>query len=271
MPGRKNKATLITLNSLLLLFCVEARQGDEGYKIYYEMTFRKDSTNSATTSELTELLISGDKSLFRTVAQGEKDTNEFHKHLEIRPYIHTNARYRIIKDRADEMVYYYEQIELLGGPICTYTELQNDMDWILMRDTLTISNLPCQKALLDYGNRSWEAWFCPDIPLSNGPYKFQGLPGLIIRMRDKTGSWVFDLKGIERVPSFTFDLAFLNDAEAMDKLEFYERKLHYKDNRMQINEAAGKISFPDEGTRQRLYEKAKIEAAKNNNWIELYP
>lgn len=270
----KTKVMITILSSLLLFLCVDAQQNNWGYKIYYEMTFRKDSTDTATTTEMTELLISGEKSLFRTVFQAEKDTNEFHKDLMKRPFIgtYTNAKYRILKDYAKQTTHYYEHVEQLFGPIWTYTESRDIMDWTLTSDTSRVNNLLYQRALLTYGNRSWEAWFCIDIPISDGPYTFCGLPGLIVRISDQTGSWSFDLKWIEHVPHFTFSLVFLDNAETMDKTEFYKRKRNYRYNWVQINEAAGAISqIESEQMRQRLIKSSRANLAKNNNGIELYP
>ncbi|SKB26411.1 GLPGLI family protein [Parapedobacter luteus] len=247
------KSKLLIIISLVhLFFFTAAAQNHEGYKIYYDMSFRKDSTSSLTTTELTELLVNGRKSLFRTVLQAEQDTALFYQSLQRRSEqaISTNARYRILKDYSDQKTHYYEQVETLGGVICTYVESQDSMIWSLTNDTATINKFLCQKALLTFGKRTWEAWFCPDIPISDGPYKFCGLPGLIVRIRDRTDSWLFDLKRIEHVPAFIVDLTFLHSAEVVNKLELYKRKWNYRYNWLQINQAAGNIGPVDEEMRQ---------------------
>ncbi|SKB26270.1 GLPGLI family protein [Parapedobacter luteus] len=247
----------------------------KGYKIYYEMTFQKDSNDSKLTSEMTELLTSGGKSLFRTVLQAEKDTNNYYVKSADNSLanVYTEASYRIFKDHENHSSRRYEVIEILGGPMCAYIESHDSMRWTLTSDTLTIHGYLCQRASLHYGNRVWEAWFAPDIPISDGPYTFCGLPGLIVQIRDRTGSWLFNLTHIAHVPAFTFDLPFLEDAEVevIEKMAFYKRKRYYTDNSMEINEAKGSIWFDNEVMRQRILKTAKINAVKNNNWIELYP
>jgi len=59
---------------------------------------------------------------------------------------------------------------------------------------MTISQIKYQKAIIDYGGRHWVAWFSPDIPIINGPYKFTGLPGLIIRIGDTKDQFSFLIK-----------------------------------------------------------------------------
>jgi hypothetical protein len=55
----------------------------------------------------------------------------------------------------------------------------------------------CQKALTTFRGRSYIAWFAPDIPLSAGPYKFRGLPGLIVKVEDTKSNFVYECIGIE--------------------------------------------------------------------------
>lgn len=43
------------------------------------------------------------------------------------------------------------------------------------------------------GGRDWVAWFTNDIPIQDGPYKFCGLPGLIIKIEDDTKTHKFIL------------------------------------------------------------------------------
>lgn len=136
---------------------------------------------------------------------------------------------------------------------------------------MTVNNLLCQKATIVFGNRYWEAWFAVDLPIGDGPYKFCGLPGLIVAIADSTGSWAFKLVEIENVLPFELDLKFLENSTVSDKKSFYMRKRYYRDNLAQVSEAAGHIAFPTEESRQGAYRSNKIQAKKDNNWIELYP
>lgn len=53
----------------------------------------------------------------------------------------------------------------------------------LSHETIQILNFKAQKATAKYGGRKWTAWFCQEIPIPNGPYKFGGLPGLIVKSK----------------------------------------------------------------------------------------
>ncbi len=72
------------------------------------------------------------------------------------------------------------------------------MDWKILPDKKTIDKFEVQKATLDFGGRIWTAWFSQDFPFQDGPYKFHGLPGLILEMEDSTRTHVFKFAGSKK-------------------------------------------------------------------------
>lgn len=85
-----------------------------------------------------------------------------------------------------------------------FTRINNDRykvkedkkpEWKIFPDTRKIGEYNTQKALTTYGGREWIAWFSADIPFQDGPYKFYGLPGLIVKIEDTTGSHIMTLVG----------------------------------------------------------------------------
>lgn len=72
------------------------------------------------------------------------------------------------------------------------------MKWIIKSDTKTKEKWKLQKAITNFGGRIWEAWFTADIPYSEGPFKFRGLPGLIIELRDSKNNFSYELIRIEK-------------------------------------------------------------------------
>jgi hypothetical protein len=59
-----------------------------------------------------------------------------------------------------------------------------------------------QKATTTLYKRKWTVWFTTDIPIQDGPYLFQGLPGLIIKAEDENKSVSFTLAGIKSFAHF---------------------------------------------------------------------
>lgn len=70
--------------------------------------------------------------------------------------------------------------------------------WTLLPDTMTIVSYTCNKAVCHFRGRDYEAWYTPEIPRSEGPWKLQGLPGLILKAADTRGHFTFVCSGIEK-------------------------------------------------------------------------
>ena len=78
--------------------------------------------------------------------------------------------------------------------------------WKISGDTATFGGLHCQKATCHFKGRDYIAWFCPDLPVHSGPWKLNGLPGVIVDARDTRNDVIFAFDGVERtVPSPTTD------------------------------------------------------------------
>lgn len=62
-----------------------------------------------------------------------------------------------------------------------YREPMPDFKWKLSQDTTTVCGYLCHSATTTFRGRQWTAWYA-DIAVSAGPWKFAGLPGLILRV-----------------------------------------------------------------------------------------
>lgn len=78
-----------------------------------------------------------------------------------------------------------------------FREDLNQFKWKISSQTTKIANYTAQKATVEFGGRSWVAWFTTEIPISDGPHKFNGLPGLILRLYDTRNHFVFDIVSIK--------------------------------------------------------------------------
>lgn len=56
------------------------------------------------------------------------------------------------------------------------------MDWEIFDEAKRIDNYMCQKAMGNFRGRVYEAWFSTEYNYPFGPYKFYGLPGIIIQI-----------------------------------------------------------------------------------------
>lgn len=73
------------------------------------------------------------------------------------------------------------------------------IDWKILKDTTSFSGIHCQKATTHFKGRNWIAWFATEIPFQSGPWKLNGLPGLIIEAYDEKKEVKFEFAGLENI------------------------------------------------------------------------
>lgn len=84
-----------------------------------------------------------------------------------------------------------------------YTEVLPSFKWQILSESKEILGYKCQKAQGEFRGRKYIAWFTSDIPHSDGPWKFCGLPGLILAVEDTDKYFVFtciDIKNNQSQP-----------------------------------------------------------------------
>lgn len=159
-------------------------------------------------------------------------------------------------------------------------------NWKLTKEKKIIQNYNCQKAEINYGGRTWEAWFTQDILIHDGPYVFANLPGLIVKINDLQNQHSFLLianyKVAHAVTNFVYKQYLL--PIQINKFEFNKIWNNFKRNPMGATEQFMNInpgllngkSFDKNGneidfTQKKREEKKYIEKQmlKNNNYIDL--
>ncbi|WP_051268473.1 GLPGLI family protein [Terrimonas ferruginea] len=72
------------------------------------------------------------------------------------------------------------------------------INWKLSNETKVILGYNCQKATGDFGGRTFDAWFTADLPYAFGPWKLNGLPGLILAANDTKNELSFVAREITK-------------------------------------------------------------------------
>jgi GLPGLI family protein len=80
------------------------------------------------------------------------------------------------------------------------------INWDLINEEKLILGYQCQKAICTFRGRSYEAFFAKTIPISNGPFKFDGLPGMILAINSVDGTVHIKAKSV----------TILNEAEIVN-------------------------------------------------------
>lgn len=188
--------------SLALLLLV----GISGFaqnRFFYEYKFVPDSTDKA--KVLTEImLLDIDKKESKYYSQ-EKYISDSTSIADLNRQIKSNAgsitinqqqksgqvSYKVTKSYPDNKTYLFTKIANDSYKV----EEDKKPEWKILPDKQKIGEYNAQKATTNFGGRRWTAWFSTELPFQDGPYKFYGLPGLIVKLEDKTGSHTMVLVG----------------------------------------------------------------------------
>lgn len=86
-----------------------------------------------------------------------------------------------------------------------------DFGWVVAEEEsddniMDILGYPCRKATCLFRGRQYIAWFTTAIALSNGPWKFSGLPGLIMKIQDTANHYSWEIVGIKNVSDCSITL-----------------------------------------------------------------
>lgn len=175
---------------------------------YYKVRCLKDSTQTEKYTEAqTILLISNNYLCFGDYYQQIADSLEMmidrtHKEMTLdeanaweRAAHKMNFFAKMVSDLQKDSM----RVQLYTGlRDYEYVCRQPALDWQLLRGDSVINNMPCKKASCYYAGREYIAWYTESIPLPYGPYVFQGLPGLIMDIRDTKNNWIFSNNGFRK-------------------------------------------------------------------------
>ncbi|MDD3723114.1 MAG: GLPGLI family protein [Lutibacter sp.] len=90
----------------------------------------------------------------------------------------------VYKNMQEKTMYYSN---LIGFKKIFIKDSLNIMNWTLTVNKKNVLGYMCQEATTSYGGRNYTAYFTSEISISNGPWRFNGLPGLILEVSDTDG------------------------------------------------------------------------------------
>ena len=169
----------------------------------YRLSFLKDTTGVVTTDDLMVLRMSRKSSIFFSDSsyrldsllcsdQGDALRNDIIVNGAGK-YGKRIVSYCILKNFEDKQIVHTDNV---GGEHYEYQEALPSFDWQMTDETKKIWEYTCQKAVCDFRGRTYEAWFTAEIPLTDGPWKFNGLPGLILEVYDVQRHYSFVFVGL---------------------------------------------------------------------------
>ena len=156
--------------------------------------------------------------------------------------------------------------------------------WKILPDQQKIGEFNAQKATTELAGRQWVAWFSTELPFQDGPYKFHGLPGLIVKLEDRTKTHQFELIGVSKFtpnPEKTSEFIVKNKEIEINQKQYKKIFLENRNDPAKVmkqaiaNGAIIQLTDPNGNkisTAEMIKNKeqnAKANNAKDNNLIEL--
>lgn len=275
------KIKILTILFLGVGFFVQAQVT----RFVYQVSMKIDSTASAQT-ENAYLDVSSEKSIFYgekrllrdSILSRMRTTRSFDRSA--MQNLRSNLDFWVEKTPAEKSTFYTR----LGRDLYFYEE-DRIIEWKILTETVKIGIYETQKAETQFAGRKWYAWFTQEIPFQDGPYKFKGLPGLIVKVEDTKGDYSFDLMQTKKLENFP---VFENRGTPIKiKRTAFEKqlKLYQQDPVTFLSNSFSQGGFGsgggtsrepggfraqiDPNNRKRMEERILEEVKKNNNPIEI--
>ncbi len=207
---------IISLFLLTAFFTLQAQE--TANRFFYELSFKPKKDSARMDKVMMILDVTKDKSIYRDYTLVAQDSimkiqfEEMQKSGVFKDFskMVTMPKFseKIYKFYPSMKVQYVERISSGFTPMNIGYNDDAKFNWTILNDKQKIGAYNTQKATTDFGGRKWTAWFTTDIPLQDGPYKFHGLPGLIVKIEDADKNYSWELKGNKKVPNFN-EVTFL--------------------------------------------------------------
>ncbi|MBX2932878.1 MAG: GLPGLI family protein [Ferruginibacter sp.] len=235
------KTNLLLLCTFLLIRQVIFAQTDSSSVLLakYDFSILNDTTNQNANRHTDIMLLDIRKnfSIFYSYLKhlGQKQSNEANN-IQISgttvkastriPFADKESEYIEINYEANN----YKVYDWISKQPHYYEDSLIKPQWVLWPDTVTILNVPCQKATTSYRGRNIIAWFAKNIPLQYGPWLYNGLPGLIMKLEDDRNQFSFICREIvtkvEKEPAF---VPYKNPEKISKKLAQERKRLRQED------------------------------------------
>lgn len=130
-------------------------------------------------------------------------------------------------------------------------EAKQNINWKITKDTASFAGIHCKKATANFKGRKWTAWYAPEMPFASGPWKLNGLPGLIIEAYDDKKEVQFQIAALDNLKKENLS------PEQAATLKIYERNTFFK-NEIELQADARKTTRAEFDKVYQVYLKDPI-------------
>ena len=192
---------MLFLFLLMLIACVagvDAQSDITKLSVTYEVRYQKVEEVAKREKDLMRLDIGEHSSQYISII-GEfltKNKSDIMAKRIKDPYAgYTTLRDEVFKNTPNEG--YLRFVHMPGWVSCR-EKIEGLFDWQLQDGDSIVCGYPCHKATTTFRGRTWTVWYTLDLPYSDGPWKFCGLPGLVLYAYDSEDKFRFNSIGIEK-------------------------------------------------------------------------
>lgn len=255
---------------LILFILISSVIFSQNYKVVYDINFQKDSTNNKIFNEQMSLFFNRNESIylsdkfvaFDNFMNDEEKLKSILSSGKINPaeirekYPESLITHSIFNSDNGFIIY-----SKLDKKIYKILQPKDKLNWELVNESKEVNGVFLKKASLTAFGRKWIAWYREDIPIQFGPYKFEGLPGLITELYDINNYFTFNIISLEKIVDFPNVIAF-NKSELIDLDGF--KKLY--NNRVNLKiERFKNLSIVNTNISQQEIEKRIENRVKSEN------
>lgn len=242
---------------LLAVILIDSQNINAEIRVQYNLTSQPFKNKADSVQENFVAIIGEGKSVFKPVNRYVHDSlNIVGKQIETQNFFDIDSQLNIVVD-SEEIVF----SDLISTTYLGYKE-DNKFNYQIIDEFKEIKGLRCQKAITKKYGRNWIAYFSKDYNFPFGPYKFNGLPGLIIELYDENNTFHYVMTSIKKYPK-------IYKYDASDKVIFVSES-KYKETRRNVfldPTFGGRFKFDEKTIRELL--KENEEKLRNENLIEL--
>lgn len=243
------------------------------YKVVYDVNFITDSISKELKNEQMNLYIAKDTTVYISAKkinfkeyldkidqQGATEfteNNSLNINKIVEKYPSPIINHFIVKNENTYQIFskISRNLYLIEQPI-------DEIAWKYENEKKQLLGYHVKKATTYYLGRKWEAWYTEEIPTSSGPYKFHGLPGLILEIYDQNHTYHFLSTEVYQTPNLPI---LKKDYSKSKKINLAEFKKIYQNRDNELIQSFKNLNIKSSNISQTEIEKRIEKRIQNEN------
>ena len=217
-------------------------------KIQYSFSHIRDTSNPEKPHQENMMLIIGKNASrylsYDAILEKEKREKEVKGKMANSTDANMNIKLRPMKSVTRDEYYFFmreDKLFVVKRLVQLYLleEPKYKLNWTITNDTMSIEGIHCQKATTHFKGRNWIAWYATELPFQSGPWKLNGLPGLIIDAHDDKNEVKFEFGGLEMIKDESSQKSEKNEMpeglKGIQQESFQDKKIKLPENAIKTN------------------------------------